>query len=155
MQEYTSFTVQNRGDGLPRLWRLLLQSDYENSEELRDIARELIEIPVEPLPDPLVSGNDEWQRSMSISGYEFMDAWTAYLEFLRDYGTICHSEFKDLRLSRDTQSRPPRGQCAAVIDVKLHTGDWENQMYVVALIYATGCVDCYGMDEDYYQEFSY
>ena len=150
-----SFTVRGRADGLLRPWNFSIQSGYEELEELTNIGEELFEIPVKPLPDPSVSGNDEWHRLMNISGYEFVDTWNAYLNVLCEYGTICHTEFEYLRLPEDQQPAPPRPQCAAVIDVKLHNDDWENQMYFIATIYATGRVDCLAMDEDRYQECSY
>lgn len=154
MKTHMPFTIRARADELSRSWNFSVQSGYEDLETLNAIARELFEIPVNPLPDPFVSGNDMWHKSMNIGDYDFADTWNAYLDVLCQYGTICHTQFEYLRLPEDEQPAPPRPQCAAVIDVKLHNDNWENQLYLMVTIYATGRVECLGMDENRYQERS-
>lgn len=142
------FSKSSRADGLPRSWDFSIRKGYENVTGLIDIAEELLEIPVEPLPDPLVPGNEPWHVSMNISGYEFADTWEQYLDLLSEYGTIRRSEFNYIRLPEDEQPAPPRPQCAVTIDVELGREELETQLYFLATIYATGRVECLVIDEE-------
>lgn len=92
------FSKGSRADGLPRSWDFSIREGYEDVTGLIDIAEELLDIPVRPLPDPLVPGNEPWHTSMNISGYEFADTWEQYLDVLREHGTIRRSGTNSQRL---------------------------------------------------------
>lgn len=121
---------------------------------LFEIAKYLLDIPVNPLRDPSVPGNDEWHVSMNISHYEFADTWKWYLDVLRRHGRVCRSEFAHVPLPRDELPAPPREQTAVTIDVKLLFEEWPEQLYFVVTIYATGRVECLVRDEERYRDLS-
>lgn len=152
MATYLPFNTAFRVDELPRSWEFSIQNRYEDVDGLTDIAEELFGIPVKPLPDPLVPGNEEWHASMNISDYEFADTWGQYLDVLREHGSICHSEFEYRRLPEDEQPAPPRPQCAVTIETKLPRMVQGRKLYFMATIYATGRVECLAMDEERYRE---
>ena len=147
-----SYNKASRPDDLPRSWRFSVQNDFENNDYLITLADDLFEIPVHPLPDPLVSGNEAWHSSMNISAYKFVDTWHEYLNTLRCHGTILRSEFEYIPLPGGEQPAPPRPQCAATTEVKLDRKVQGSQLYFVASIFATGRVRCLAMDPSHYNE---
>lgn len=152
MSVNTMFDKKSRPDDLPRAWDFSIQKGYENVPELIEIGEELYEIPVDPLPDPLVASTEPWHVTMNISGYEFENTWEQYLDVLSDCGTIRVSEFEYIRLPEDEQPAPPRPQCAARIVVELPKKVGGRQLYFTAMIFATGRVKCLAMDEERYDE---
>jgi len=147
------FSTEARVNGLPRPWNFQVQKGYENITGLAAIGKELFDIPVKPLPDPLVPGNEPWHEPMNINGYEFVDTWEQYLDVLGGHGTIRRSEFNYFPLPENEQPAAPRPQCAAIIEVDPAIKGLEEQLFFISMIYATGRVECFMADEESVGQF--
>ena len=134
----TQFAVEDRFDGIPQPWGFHEMDKFSGREDLQEIAQRLFAIPVKPLPDPLVSSNDDWRDSMNVSAYDFMETWAEYLNVLQEYGTICHSEFEQMHLYEDEEITLPRAKHAVRIVTRLPETTETPEPYLWVNIYGTG-----------------
>lgn len=146
MSSKNRYSSADRVDGIPRPWEFTVGPEVEDYDELWKIGDNLFKIPVQPLPDPLVNGNDDWRESMTIGGYAFAKTWAAYQDVLRDAGTLITTVFTKIPLE-DERETPPRDKYAAITVIKLPKTREYPQLFLWTNIHANGRVYNAVLDE--------
>lgn len=138
-----SFDVFNRADDVPQPWNFYINEDVKDqispSHDVYVLGRELIRIPVHSLPCPVASESDDWFTSGTISEYDLMETWGAYLDAMSKYGDVLHSEFTEID-NGATATTLPRQKSAIQIVLELPER-YEDDVYFLATIWGTGKVE--------------